>query len=451
MSGNSTEPAPAPPSFTLFDVGGQTVPQYRALLVVKAFASVLSFTGSGLIVFMSYRKRKERFYHRLMCALSLCDMISSSAFLISAFAMPKETGYPGAVGSEQTCAAAGFIYQTFYSATSVLSATLSFSFVLMVRYNLRDLQVAKRTEKWTYLAAFCLAPIVPIIALTDEALAANPFVHQCAFIDFPPGCNNRGTDCIKGAWADELLTATNWLRGTMTSIAVASVIITYWTVRQIERRQLKYSFSNNLRRARAAGIRQRTLAAANGQAPTAEGQPVNDASQANPQPSVAPGNETEQDQSEQDQSERNQNSSRVETNQTDRNVQQSQPDEVTMRQHRTKNRRLLSRSFCYVLAYFNSIIWNAVSRWLALNADWFGRLDEPGWVTFSFLYTFFIPVQGFFNFLIYIRPIYTEMRKKFPDIFWIVLLYHAIKDNGTVLGRSSSTRLNSRQSSDDRT
>ncbi len=96
----------------------------KIISIVPHFTGALSIIGSSCIIFGIVRRRirvrrasittrrRKRTYHRLMLALSCCDLLSSVAFFLSTWVIPqgenegwKNPYHYAAVGNEQTCTA----------------------------------------------------------------------------------------------------------------------------------------------------------------------------------------------------------------------------------------------------------------------------------------------------------------------------------------------------------
>lgn len=101
-----------------------SIAQKTALQIVGKSSAMLSIIGSSYIIYyILYRKRRRSnqssqvlhsVYHRLLCSMSLCDLISSSAFFIGSWSTPKEDQQQLVVfniGNQTTCDITGFMLQ----------------------------------------------------------------------------------------------------------------------------------------------------------------------------------------------------------------------------------------------------------------------------------------------------------------------------------------------------
>lgn len=82
----------------------------------------------------------------------------------------------------------------------------------------------------------------------------------------------------------------------------------------------------------------------------------------------------------------------------------------------SKSRRVATQSFLYVLAYFVT--------WMFPTVTWLTELIQGKTYTpILFLQSFFVPLQGFFNAFIYIRPRYERYRRSMPtESRWRVMI-----------------------------
>ena len=65
-------------------------------------------------------------------------------------------------------------------------------------------------------------------------------------------------------------------------------------------------------------------------------------------------------------------------------------------------------------AFLNGLLWTVAEGIITDAKDVQGRGGEPGWFTFQLASFVFFPLQGFFNFVIFIRPVYIKRRKNYP-------------------------------------
>ena len=84
-------------------------PVARAMAIAPKCTGFLSLCASTFIVQHVLRDKKRRglTYHRLLCGMSISDMVGSFMCFLSTWPIPKGEAYL-ASGTVQTCAAQGF-------------------------------------------------------------------------------------------------------------------------------------------------------------------------------------------------------------------------------------------------------------------------------------------------------------------------------------------------------
>jgi hypothetical protein len=138
--------------------GTETHAQKVWLAWVPRISASLSLFGSSMITYDILRDRSKlgSVFHALMLAMSFFDIIGSIAWGLSTLPIPVyEYGAPsgiyGAKGNEQTCKMQGFFVQLGY--TSIFyNMSLSFYFLLVVRYGMRENQL-KKLQLWFHIPA----------------------------------------------------------------------------------------------------------------------------------------------------------------------------------------------------------------------------------------------------------------------------------------------------------
>lgn len=178
----------------------------KALAIIPKFSGALSMIGSAFIFQHIIRSPKRRglVYHRLLLMMSLSDFIGSSMFFLSTWPIPKGTpGVYGAMGTTETCTAAGFFNHGSALTTPMYNASLAIYYVLVIRYGFKEAQV-KQVEP--------LFHAIPLAAGWGTAIASLPMKlfnsanWLCWIAPHPPGCLDSHTygetTCERGdnAW-----------------------------------------------------------------------------------------------------------------------------------------------------------------------------------------------------------------------------------------------------------
>jgi hypothetical protein len=118
-----------------------TLQQKRILAVLPKVSGALSCFFSCVIIYIILpdKKRRSKTYHRLMLGISCCDLSASFWLGLSTWPIP-EGGALWAVGNDTTCNVQGFFTQ-FGIASSFYNASLSFYYLLVVRYGWKESQL----------------------------------------------------------------------------------------------------------------------------------------------------------------------------------------------------------------------------------------------------------------------------------------------------------------------
>jgi hypothetical protein len=88
--------------------------QQVALAVAPKITAALSMLGSSWIVVevLTQRTKRENVYNRLLCAMSIVDVITASCYFASTWPIPEGTeGVAFSVGNQNTCITQGFFLQ----------------------------------------------------------------------------------------------------------------------------------------------------------------------------------------------------------------------------------------------------------------------------------------------------------------------------------------------------
>lgn len=219
--------------------------QYSVLVPVVNVVSLLSIAGSSGIVAMA-RSRQNEMLQRLLIALSLSDILSSVSFLLQPFLVPKWTGYPLAVGNTTTCTALGFLLHVGMVLVAGFNCAISLTFLLRIRFNVRESRISQYLEKPTYLLMLFSSVTIAVMALLFEGYNPSEFLHACTITAVPFACNSRDDlTCLRGenAWIVHMVQVGLMLVLTITSIT--SVLAVFCFVRRQTMNGSHRSFSRS--------------------------------------------------------------------------------------------------------------------------------------------------------------------------------------------------------------
>jgi hypothetical protein len=220
---------------------------YTAAVLCPKFTAIASVVGSSLIVRDVILLRKNRSdaistRHRLLAGMSVFDILSSSAWFLTSWPVPKDAPFLGVwtvwnVGNRQTCTAQGFFIQLGIG-TVIYNACLALYYLLVIRYGWKNAYVAKRVEPWMHIVAIGFALSTGVVGLALDLF--NPIGYTCAMTAYPPFCTqsyeNKGpTNCIRGDDV-RIYQIAFWFAPACCVIVflAVSMFLVYWKIRTIE-------------------------------------------------------------------------------------------------------------------------------------------------------------------------------------------------------------------------
>jgi hypothetical protein len=218
--------------------------QVMASVLCPKFTAIASVVGSSLIIRDVIQIRKNRSdsfstRHRLLAGMSVCDILSSSAWFLTSWPVPEDVPFGvWNFGTTQTCSAQGFFAQLAIG-TVTYSACLAFYYLLVVRYGWKNEYIAKRVEPWMHFVAVGFALSTSVAGLVLNIF--NPAGWACGIAAYPLFCTqsyeNKGpTNCIRGDNARIYQVA--FRLGPVCCIFVflaVSMFLVYWKIRTTER------------------------------------------------------------------------------------------------------------------------------------------------------------------------------------------------------------------------
>ena len=162
--------------------------QDMVLSLLPILPALLSLWGSANIIYMVLVSGKKTPYRRILLGLSVCDMISSVVFPWQAFLLPSDTSQRlWAVGNDATCDALGF-FQQFTFCSVWYNGMLSFYFLLTVKFGVKEDRMSRRYEPWMHILSIGYPLITALIGAGFGMYNENQIGHACWIYDFPQGC-----------------------------------------------------------------------------------------------------------------------------------------------------------------------------------------------------------------------------------------------------------------------
>ena len=399
-----------------------TPEQFKVVATIPMVTGSISVIGSAAIIFMIFRstEKLKTTYHRILFGMSLLDIIFSIGCLLSTIPFPSDTPLPWGMlyGNTTTCTIQGMMLFSGSIGCTMYNCSLAMFYMLKIAFGIKDEQMKKRIEPFFH----CL-PLLYLISTNTFLLSKqsfNPLGAMCLITPYPRGCNlNPDVPCTRGEHANEYF----WNFAAWPVIGMFGVIFLamgrlYYAVRAQEIKMRKYQLSidtpdgvGSLRR------RVELRRASNNTIP----QPPSELSVTQKilmkfMPSYDP-----QGGRDSDTREVNGITRRTSTTATGTSLAQ-------------KRREAMIQCFLYVSAYFISYIF-VIAHQLAIKS---GKLIYPFWV----LSSIFFPLQGFLNFVVFIRPRIMGYREADSELSFRQAFSRAILSTGattaTMIQRRSS-------------
>ncbi|CAJ1931668.1 unnamed protein product [Cylindrotheca closterium] len=157
--------------------------QERFLALLPIPASILSITGSSIIIYIALNSRTRKKlspYTRLLIGLSISDIVASINVAFASFLRPTESprATSFAIGNATTCSVSGFMTTVAFS-SALYSCMLSYYFLLTVRFRLKNSFIARRIEPLMHCISLGYPLISAIIGAYYDAYADTATYLGC--------------------------------------------------------------------------------------------------------------------------------------------------------------------------------------------------------------------------------------------------------------------------------
>lgn len=225
----------------------------KTVAITPKCTALPSIIGSCFIIQDVLRNKKHRrqVYHRIMVGMSVMDLLWAIRCFLSTWPVPKSFNpvIPYASGTDETCAMIGFIGHAAGLTSVLYSASLTLYFLLVVRYGWKEQRIRRYVEKWIH--AF------PIIIGWGLAFASipldlyKPIPWTCFIQDVPYACkkavkfaNVDISECKPdgvnaGAYRWAFFFAWVWA---VCIFTFSAMVMIYWGLRRVESSNNKYTF-----------------------------------------------------------------------------------------------------------------------------------------------------------------------------------------------------------------
>ena len=150
---------------------------------IQRFTGTLSIIGSSSIIIMILLDRGNKLIkpnHRMMLAMSVFDVFSSTALATATWPYPKETLVHGAVGNATTCKIQ-FFFIISGLAVPMYNASLSLLYLLTIRYSMHHSHFATRFERYLHVVSILIPPTVAALSIMTGEVGPGkeaPFCGQ---------------------------------------------------------------------------------------------------------------------------------------------------------------------------------------------------------------------------------------------------------------------------------
>lgn len=394
------------------DISSLSDTQDKVLALLPIVPALLSFLGSASIIYMVLSNPKRTPYRRILCGFSCFDCPSSLVYPLQSFLLPAETSQRvWAAGNDATCTALGFFMQLFF-ATMFYNGMLSFYFLLVVRFGVREEVLARRYEPWMHGLAIGWPLVTALVGLGMGLYHEFDVANGCWITEYPEGCDHVGSvvECQSAtiAW----IVSGGWAFFFMLAIFINNTIIYFHVRNTIQRGRQRSSSTmgaSSLRKSQAQEMPWTAISAAN----------FKDFS--------------------------THFTTRTSTNTNTNTSTHFNTRASTNASSDSQLKRIVAvrtQGLLYVGAYSISFIPTMCLR--VMESQDFTGSDEAKLFPFLVLQAIFWPSQGFFNFFIFVRPSYVRIRQT-----------HTEESRGWALRRAvfgeekvpKTSRSNTRQSS----
>lgn len=230
--------------------------QLKALAITPKITATISIPCSLFIiveVLRSNRRHKAIPIQRAVMAMSVFDVLASSGWWLSTWAVPKDTEVPVAfaAGNTGSCVYQGILLQLAIGAP-LYNASLALYYVLIIRYGWTNRELIKiEPYVHTSILLFTFGTAFGLIPLKIY----NHIGTVCWIIGKPQGCGNSTFEfsdvpCERGDWAwaygIALFYGPLWL---CVAFSIGAMILIYMEVRGVAQRNRRYLGN------RASGLR----------------------------------------------------------------------------------------------------------------------------------------------------------------------------------------------------
>ncbi|GFH55168.1 hypothetical protein CTEN210_11644 [Chaetoceros tenuissimus] len=368
----------------------------KTLAIVQTVSSSISLIATITVICMIARSHTKlsSTFHRLLFGLCISDLFSSLGVTLSTIPIPSKYNQSiwwNAQGTIETCTTQGLFIFVGLRAEQFYNCSLCLYYLFVIKYNKKEDYIRKYVEPWLHSVPIFLSLLFGIIIAAKDSF--NPGLTFCGVGADPPGCiSNDALECTRGRDAQtmyKIFAAVPYV--VLPFIIVFTMGLMYHAARQNERKMSGYGI-HTLR------LRADTNTDDNNNADGGE-------------------------------SEKNLSESRISKRFKEIfsfRFSQSTPSQSRLSRSNKLNKQskmIVQRALAYSLAYLFSYIVPLIISIM----KWRGETVGYGITLVSRI---LFPLQGFFNFLVFIFPRILNARKRNANLSWSRAFVHALKSRG---------------------
>jgi len=169
--------------------------------IVPMVSGPISVIASSTIIIMILRSKKKlsNIYHRLLFGMSVADIIVSLAISFSSLPSPKDTSPQvwKAYGNNSTCQAQGFLYLFGASVEPIYNCSLQFYYLCMIKYVMKTEDIQNKIEPFLHTIPILFGSTAAVYSLITGSINASE--SWCWIQSYPFQCHKTSeVECIRG-------------------------------------------------------------------------------------------------------------------------------------------------------------------------------------------------------------------------------------------------------------
>jgi hypothetical protein len=368
--------------------------QVIAIIFFNTFSAILSIIGSSTIIYLLSKSKKSSVYNRLMLGISFFDIMSAVFLLLAPYLLPRSGGRKWANGNDQTCTMLGFFVQ-LGCAVPFYNMSLNTFFLLTIVFGMNESRISTCIEPSLHLISILYPLTTAFFGVGFNLYSELELGVSCWIGEFPHGCDdNPNVECTS--------TMIGWIysgipfAGSFIVLTITNLLI-YRKVRLTTKQSRRYSIDSVI--AHCNSIAQRYSLKTSNEIPVHSEKKVSfDVCK----------------------------TKSLELGSNDGGSCVVMPEQKNDRMKKIGQKRhggqtnqsVLTQATLYVLASFSTTLCMSILR--IIESEGVKRQDESSifWLTLLTHVTY--PLQGFWNFLIYVRPRYLRWRQREPGLsrYW---------------------------------